>query len=110
MLIALSQEAYTRFRPEAKGDALVLIDEGLVSPTPEDKVLRIPTISIAEKLGRRIVANMVMLGFVASHLELIDRQAMEKSIKTSVRENTIPLNLRAFKQGFEYAPIKETLV
>lgn len=110
VLVALSQEAYTRFRPEAREDALVLIDEGLVNPTPEDMVLKIPATSIAEELGRRIVANMVMLGFVASKLDLIERESIEKSIETSVRAATIPLNLQAFEQGYEYSPIKEPLI
>lgn len=107
VLIALSQEAYSRFRPEAKPDALVLIDSGLVEPTPEDLVHTIPATSLAEELGRRIVTNMVMLGFIASKLDLIDPQALEKSIETTVRKNTISINLQAFARGFEYQPLKE---
>jgi 2-oxoglutarate ferredoxin oxidoreductase subunit gamma len=110
VLIALSQEAYTRFRPEAKPEGLVLIDSGLVNPTPEDHVHEIPATSIAEELGRRIVTNMVMLGFIASKLDLIDRQALERSIETTVRENTIALNLQAFARGYEYQPVKEAHV
>lgn len=110
VLIALSQEAYTRFRPEAKSDALVLIDSGLVNPTPEDQIYEIPATSIAEELGRRIVTNMVMLGFIASKLDLADRQALERSIETTVRENTIALNLQAFERGFQYQPLKEGTV
>ena len=110
VLIALSQEAYTRFRPESKEDALVLIDEFLVDPDPNDVVFKIPATSIAEKLGRRIVANMVMLGFVASNLELVDPKALQKSIETSVRKNTVPLNIQAYEQGIEYSPKKEPIV
>jgi 2-oxoglutarate ferredoxin oxidoreductase subunit gamma len=110
VLVALSQEGYTRFRPDARKDALVLIDEDLVNPIPDDLVRIIPATSIAEELGRRIVANMVMLGFVASNLELIDRSALEKSIETSVRKDTIPLNLQAFESGYEYSPVKEASV
>jgi len=32
---------------------------------------------------------------------------MEESIKTTVREKTVPLNLKAFAAGYEYAPEKE---
>jgi 2-oxoglutarate ferredoxin oxidoreductase subunit gamma len=110
VLVALSQEGYTRFRPEALEDALVLIDENLVNPLPEDPVREVPATSIAEVLGRRIVANMVMLGFVASNLDLIDRDALVKSIETSVRKDTITLNLQAFESGYEYSPIKETSI
>jgi Pyruvate/2-oxoacid:ferredoxin oxidoreductase gamma subunit len=50
-----------------------------------------------------------MLGFVASNLELIDRNALVKSIETSVRKDTIALNLQAFESGYEYSPAKEAL-
>ena len=110
VLVALSQEGYTRFRPDANEDALVLIDEDLVDPSPEDLVHKIPATSIAEELGRRIVTNMVMLGFIASHLELVEHKALEKSIETSVRKDTIPLNLQAFERGYTYSPEKEPLV
>jgi 2-oxoglutarate ferredoxin oxidoreductase subunit gamma len=110
VLIALSQEAYTRFRPRAKDDAAVLINEGLVKPNPDDVVLTIPATQIAEGLGRRIVANMVMLGFVTRHMELVERAALEESIRTSVRADTLPLNLQAFELGYEYTNVKELAV
>lgn len=110
VLVLLSQEAYTRFRPTAAEDATVLINEGLVEPTADDFIHRIPATGIAQELGRRIVTNMVMLGFVASKLELVDRNALVKAIETSVRKDTIPLNLEAFERGYEYSSVKETSV
>ncbi|OGO18466.1 MAG: hypothetical protein A2Z14_11430 [Chloroflexi bacterium RBG_16_48_8] len=110
ILVALSQEAYTRNRPEAKQEALVFIDHGLVSPFDEDLVLKIPATELAEKLGSRIVANMVMLGFFAAHTELVQPEAVKKSIETSVLPRTIPLNLQAFQLGFEYILNKEQIL
>jgi 2-oxoglutarate ferredoxin oxidoreductase subunit gamma len=110
ILVALSQEAYTRYRPEAKPDALVLIDNGLVSPLDDDAVLKIPATNLAESLGRRIVANMVMLGFFASHTDIVQSDAVKEAIETSVRPKTIPLNLEAFQMGFEYIMTEEQIV
>jgi 2-oxoglutarate ferredoxin oxidoreductase subunit gamma len=110
ILVALSQEAYTRYRPEARQDALVLIDGGLVSPLDDDPVLKIPATELAETLGRKIVANMVMLGFFAAHTELVQAESIKESIETSVRPKTIPLNLEAFQIGFEYIMDKEQIL
>ncbi len=104
VLVALSQEAYTRFRPEAKQEADIFIDEDLVTPLPGDHLYKIPATRIAESLGRRIVTNMVILGFLTAHHKLIEREAMEQAIKTSVRANTIPLNIEAFTKGYDYIP------
>jgi 2-oxoglutarate ferredoxin oxidoreductase subunit gamma len=110
ILVALSQEAYTRFRPEAEQDALVFIDNGLVSPMEGDPVLKIPATELAETLGRRIVANMVMLGFFAANTDIAQPEAIKDAIETSVRPKTIPLNLQAFQLGFEYVPDKERIL
>jgi 2-oxoglutarate ferredoxin oxidoreductase subunit gamma len=107
ILVALSQEAYTRFRPEAGADAVIIIDEGLVTPLPDDRPLRIPATQLAEGLGRRVVANVVMLGFFTAVTALLDRQAVEKAIEGAVRPKTLSLNFKAFALGFEYRPERE---
>ena len=48
ILIALSQEAYSRFRPMAVDHAQVLIDLDLVKPFEDDPVHAIPATKLAE--------------------------------------------------------------
>ncbi len=110
ILIALSQEAYTKFRPDAKNGAIILIDSGLVTPLENDEPLGIPATQLAEELGYRIVTNMIMLGFFAAAAGIISRQAMEEAIRTSVKERFVELNLKAFETGFEFAKDKVGLV
>ena len=103
VLIALSQEAYTKFRPTASAQGLILIDEDLVNPHPGDHPLAIPATRLAEALGRRIVANMVMMGFFTAQSGLVSRDAMERAVESSVRQKTVPLNRQAFTTGYEYS-------
>jgi len=110
ILVVLSQEAYARFRPEAKDDAIVLIDSGLVTPSQEDRTLNIPATELAENLGRRIVGNMVMLGFLAAQVDFVDPGALKEAIESSVQPKTLPLNLQAFQSGFEYPIEKEKVL
>jgi len=107
ILVILSQEAYTKFRPTAKEDAIVLIDNGLVTPFEDDQPLGIPASRLAEDLGRRIVANVVMLGFFAAVTDVVKRESLESAIEASVKPKTIPLNLEAFRTGYEYLVEKE---
>ena len=106
VLVAFSQEGYSKYRPQAKPEAIVFIDEDLVTIPESDQVHSIPATRIAEDLGRRIVANMVMLGFLTAITGLAKRESMEKAIQTTVRESTVPLNMEAFAAGYEYAPEK----
>jgi 2-oxoglutarate ferredoxin oxidoreductase subunit gamma len=107
ILIALSQEAYVKFRPGAKPGALILIDQDLVIPQDGDKPCAIPTTRMAEELGRRMVANVVMLGFFAALTGLVSRENMEKAIETSVKPKAIAVNIKAFSLGYEYGLKKE---
>ncbi len=107
VLVALSQEAYSRFRPLARKKAQVLIDEELVKPSSGDLVYAIPATRMAEALGRRIVANMIVLGFFTAQTGLVSRENMIRALQDSVKPKTIPLNRQAFMAGFEYASEKE---
>ncbi|MBN1148300.1 MAG: 2-oxoacid:acceptor oxidoreductase family protein [Anaerolineales bacterium] len=107
ILVTLSQEAYTTYRPQAKDDAIVLIDADLVTPFDGDRVHAIPATRLAEEMGRRIVANMIMLGFFTAVTGLVSRESMQKALESSVKPKTAPLNLQAFNLGYEYQPEKE---
>jgi 2-oxoglutarate ferredoxin oxidoreductase subunit gamma len=53
-------------------------------------------------MGRRIIANVVMLGFFTAVTQIVTRPAMEEAIKTSVPAKAANLNLKAFTKGFDY--------
>ncbi|GAG02184.1 unnamed protein product, partial [marine sediment metagenome] len=60
--------------------------------------------SIAVKeLGRGIVANMIMLGFLIALTEVVSLNAARESIRGGVPKGTEELNLRAFERGVELA-------
>jgi 2-oxoglutarate ferredoxin oxidoreductase subunit gamma len=102
ILVALSQEGYLKFRPKAREGALIYIDRELVDPFEDDTPAAIPATRIAEDLGKRIVANVVMLGFFTAAAGVVTREAMLKSIETTVKPKTLSLNLEAFDKGFAY--------
>lgn len=105
IMIAMSKEAYNKFEAEMHGGGIMLVDEDLVpeaKSTKNVKLYKIPATRIAEDLGRRIVLNIVMLGFFTAISKLIDHDAVRKTVETSVPKGTEELNLKAFDSGFEY--------
>lgn len=107
ILIALSQEAYSKFKDEARPEALVLIDTSLVEPGPDNEVHGLPATELAEDLGHRIVANVVMLGYLCGCQDWISAEAVEQALRTTLKEKTIDLNLKAFNTGLERALSRE---
>lgn len=107
VLVAMSQEGWSKYHSEVAEGGLAIIDEDLVTPEPPPpagvRLLKVPATRIAEGLGRRIVANIVMLGFLAAVTDFISREAFEEAIRTSVPKGTEELNLRAFNAGYQAA-------
>ena len=58
---------------------------------------------LAEGLGRRIMANIVMLGFVCGATGILERDALRDAVEASVPKDTEEANLLAFDTGYEYA-------
>jgi 2-oxoglutarate ferredoxin oxidoreductase subunit gamma len=87
------------------GEGLVLIDETLVNPENVDHraaTLGIPATLMAEELGRKIMANIVMLGFVVATTGLVSAAAAREAVRTSVPPGTEEINLGAFERGYAY--------
>jgi 2-oxoglutarate ferredoxin oxidoreductase subunit gamma len=104
-LILMSQEAYNIYIRQCGKDTIVLIDEDLVELHDDSRdlrVLKIPATRIAEELEKRIVANIVMLGYFISVSGLVEKGSMVKSIETSVPPPTKELNVEAFNRGFAF--------
>ncbi len=57
---------------------------------------------MADQLGRRIVANIVMLGAFVAITGLLDAEAVKEAIKENIPKGTEELNLSAFEKGYEY--------
>jgi 2-oxoglutarate ferredoxin oxidoreductase subunit gamma len=88
----------------------LIIDPDLVSPANESNPLSIRATHIAEKLGVRIVANMVILGFFANKSEIVSLASLNKAVETTVRPNTLTINLKAIASGYEYATAGESIL
>lgn len=104
ILIAMSQDAYRLFIDEVRPGGLVLIDEDLVTPEVDTgrRVLAVPATRFAEDLGKRIIANMVMVGFFAAATDLLDVESVRTAIRSSVPSGTEEANLAAFDSGFNH--------
>ena len=104
ILVAMSQDAYRLFIDEVKPGGLVLIDEDLVTPEVDTRrrVLAVPATRFAEDLGKRIIANMVMVGFFAAATDLLDVESVRTAIRSSVPSGTEEANLAAFDSGFNH--------
>jgi 2-oxoglutarate ferredoxin oxidoreductase subunit gamma len=105
VLVVMSQEAYTLFTPQLKENGLLLIEQDLVrvdALPPGVRVYSIPATRIAEELGKRMVLNIVMVGFFGAVGGLLKPESLRDAIADSVPKAFVDLNLKAFEKGYEY--------
>lgn len=105
ILVVLSQDALVRFLPDLREGGTLLYEKDLVSLEGVErdmKAIGIPATRFAEELGKRQCTNTVMCGFFAAVSGVVSEKAMRESVKASVPERTVDLNLQAFEKGFAF--------
>src|SRR4030043_2490002 len=104
VLVVMSQAAYNDYADDIKQGGLVILDPDMI-PTQKDlgkvKIFKVPATKMADQLGRRIVANIVMIGAFVAITKLLDENAVKESIKENIPKGTEELNLAAFEKGYE---------
>ena len=105
ILVVMSQEAYTRFSPQLKPGGILITEQELVrvdrAPTGV-RMYGVPATRLAEELGRKVVLNIVMVGFFGAVINLLDAESLRKAVADSVPPAMQKLNLDAFDKGFAY--------
>lgn len=105
VLVAMTQPAYERFVPCLKHGGTLILEGDLVTADETLETTRISTFRIGatdiahKKFGHKIMANMVLLGFMNTLLGLVSERALEASIKRTVPKGTEELNLKAMREG-----------
>lgn len=105
ILVVMSQEAYTRFTPQLKPGGILITEQEMVrvdNVAPGERIFAVPATRLAEELGRKVVLNIVMVGFFGAVTKLLDADALRKAVADSVPPAMQKLNLQAFDKGFEY--------
>ena len=104
IVVIMSQEAYNKYILNLSPGTVVIIDSDLVKPSASKKlkVFSIPATNLAREMGRVVVANIIILGFLAAVSNVVSHQALKESILSTVPEGTGEFNIKAFNLGYEY--------
>ncbi len=104
IVVILSQDAYNKYGKDLPAETQLIIDPDLVKPDPSEKhpYLTIPTNRMAREMGRVVVANIILLGFLAAVSDFVSAEALRKSVLASVPKGTGEFNMKAFELGYKY--------
>ncbi len=106
VLVTLSQQSYGAFRGILKEGGTLFYESDLVQVEEESgsPAHGVGVTDIAFKqFGRKIMANMIMIGFVNGIAQLVSKESLERTIEESVPRGTEEKNLAAFAEGMRLA-------
>ncbi len=107
ILVCMSQDAYYSYHHLLQDGGMLLYDSHLVE-VPVDKneanCFSFPATELAERIiKKKITANMIILGALCKISGFPGKDALEESIRTSLRKEFVDLNLSAMRLGYEEA-------
>jgi 2-oxoglutarate ferredoxin oxidoreductase subunit gamma len=106
ILLALTQVACDKYHPDLKEGGVLIVDSHEVREVPKGEftVYALPIFDLAqERVGKRIVSNIIVLGLVVGLTGVVSKKAIEEAVLARVPRGTEDLNLKALKVGFEEA-------
>lgn len=100
-MMVMSQAAFDKYSFDLTEDAVVVMDPDLAPYAEYEGAVKVPATKIAEELGNKIVANIVMLGAFNAAADLVPEEALEEALKDSVPKRFIDLNVSALREGIK---------
>lgn len=103
VLVLMSRAAAEKYGGMAGPRTVILYEEQLVPPpAPPADARPIPATRIAETLGSKMAANVVMLGFLAGQTDAVAADALRKAVLEAVPAKFHALNEKAFLAGMTH--------
>ena len=105
-MLAMTQEACTKYCKDIKDGGILLVDSDEVKNIPSGnfKAYSFPITTIArDELGKTIVANIIALGMITELTKIISHEALEKAVLARVPAAFLDLNEKALQIGFDKA-------
>lgn len=103
--VVMNLPSLERYEPLVKPGGVLIVNASLVDRGPQrrdiDSVM-LPAIEIAEELGDRRLANLVMLGALLERLPVLSFDSIEKALRAHIaehRRSMIEANLKALGKG-----------
>lgn len=106
VLVCMSQGGFDKFMGDMKAGGTLIVDQDLVTPhgalPNDDPYFDIPATRMAEELGRKMMANIIMLGFFTAVTGAISVNSVQNAVTESVPKGTEKMNIKAFTKGYDY--------
>jgi len=107
--LVMNLPSFDKYESLVRSGGVLVINESLIDKKTDREdldVVLLPATEIADELGNRRMANLVMLGGLLGKLEVLPLDGLAQALEEHIPERhrqTIPANLKALQQGYELA-------
>ncbi|MCX7695206.1 MAG: 2-oxoacid:acceptor oxidoreductase family protein [Caloramator sp.] len=105
-VVVMNRPSLDKFESHVVKGGLLIIDSDLVNREPERtdiEIIKIPAQKIAEEVGSKKIANMVLLGALVEKTKIVKMESLLKALKEHGKEQFYELNKKALERGAEFA-------
>ncbi len=103
ILVCMSQGGFDKFIDQLRQGGTLIIDQDLVKARGVDiPIFSVPATRMAEELGRKMMANIIMLGFFTAVTGAVSVDSALNTVIESVPKGTEEMNAAAFNKGCDY--------
>jgi len=105
-VVVMNRPSLDKFESHVVKGGLLIMDSDLVNREPERtdiEVIKIPAQRIAEEVGSKKIANMVLLGALVEKTKIVSMESLLKALKEHGKEQFYELNKKALERGAEFA-------
>ena len=104
VLVVLSQQSYDQFHSELLPTGRLFYEADMVvleeNSTVDAYGIKATDLAFKE-FGRKIIANMIIMGLLNEIVGLVSYESLTQTIRESVPPGTEDLNIRAFEKGMQ---------
>ena len=104
-VVVMNRPSLDKFEDVIAPNGLLIMDSDLVNRMPIRKdieVIAIPAQTIAEELGSKKIANMILLGALVKKTNIVTMEMLLDSLKAHSKESFFEANKNALERGAAY--------
>ncbi|NMM62197.1 2-oxoacid:ferredoxin oxidoreductase subunit gamma [Clostridium sp. P21] len=104
-IVVMNRPSLEKFENMVEPNGLIIMDSDLIDVVPKRtdlKVISIPAQTIAEELGSKKIANMILLGALVKETGIVSIEALLDSLKAHGKEKFFESNKNAIQKGIDF--------
>ncbi|MCI1945571.1 2-oxoacid:acceptor oxidoreductase family protein [Clostridium luticellarii] len=104
-IVVMNRPSLEKFENSVEPGGIIVMDSDLIDIVPnrnDVKIIAIPAQTIAEEIGSKKIANMILLGTLVKETGIVSIEQLLNSLKEHGKEKFFESNRSAVERGIEF--------